>query len=511
MRGAIILTEFIAGLLVGYFIDSYIYLIIIGIFSIAIITAAILMGRNPLNIPLTKRMFVCGIGFLFFTLGCLDSYIRKEEPLNINSDTNYIITGVVESRRTLTSGEMYSLKLREINRQSHSGSVTLFTNSDSQFHPGEIICYKSKIELKETHLFAVSNLITSCYNSQSIRVIGESRNLKYRLMGISMRIDDLVGYSHLNQDTKALLRALILGDRIGITPDKTALMRNGGTIHALALSGMHIGILAAIFLFITRPLVITLGRKWRLAVILIGIWIFVLMTGAAYSALRAAIMISITMLAIMAERKRDPFTSVCFATLFILVLSPEALFDVGLQLSFVSVAALSLMMDPLNPIDHRNHPKTYRIFTLILSTIIATAATWALCGFYFGNAPIRFIPSNIVMLPVLPIFLGLGLLHVFLCTIGLESHILILILDAIPKYLYLILDKIVTQAVDIFISPAALATWMGALIFFAAYLRFPDSRKEIAGATATIKLKKNILLIAFFISLIASLIFMTIL
>lgn len=131
--------------------------------------------------------------------------------------------------------------------------------------------------------------------------------------------------------------ALLTGDRSGLSDAFSSGLRQSGTAHVVAVSGMHIGILMSAVLLL-------LGNRRRLGAFL-GlpiVWFFALAVGMTASVVRASIMLSIALLAPVFRRENDPPTTILAALMLILLENPRAILDVGLQLSFGSVAGILL-------------------------------------------------------------------------------------------------------------------------------------------------------------------------
>ncbi|MDE6273339.1 MAG: ComEC/Rec2 family competence protein [Muribaculaceae bacterium] len=466
MRAALILVIFIIGILSGFQTPSILPAAVIITIAVGLLCINFLIKSTPQNIDLRQRLTISGIALLLLGAGVLDGSLNHFDNDYIADGSNRKLSGIIESRRTLSSSEMYNVRLREIDGLRERGELLLFAPSDRVYTPGDIITLRATLIPDSSASFLQRKFVAANVAYGSLEKIGESKNLRFFFLHLRENIDQMIGATHLRPETKALIRALIIADRTEISESRTATFRNGGVIHTLAVSGMHIAIIAAILLLLTRPFAMLTGRRLRLILVICGIWIFVMMTGASYPTVRAAIMISVVTAAIILERKRDPFSAVCLAALLIIAVRPSAIVDAGMQLSFVSVAALSLMADPLNPIDHRRHPKTYKLFSLILTTIIATAATWTLCSYYFGSIAVRFIPSNIILLPVLPFYVGASIIYLALSSIGIELTLFTYIMDSIPEILVNILDHITIPSLKLEVGIVCLILWMAALSIF---------------------------------------------
>ena len=138
-------------------------------------------------------------------------------------------------------------------------------------------------------------------------------------------------------DSAGFLSALLTGGRGGLDMQTRNELSIAGIYHTVAVSGMHVSILLGMVMQLC-------GSRRRLAAA-IGvptIAFFVLMTGAPASAVRAGVMQTLLLLAPLVQREDDPITSLSAAGLFLLLVNPWTLLDVGFQLSFASAAGILL-------------------------------------------------------------------------------------------------------------------------------------------------------------------------
>ena len=138
------------------------------------------------------------------------------------------------------------------------------------------------------------------------------------------------------EDTAAFMRSLMLGDKSRLYDDVelyTALSR-AGLMHIAAVSGMHMAFLA---LFIRG--IFGRGRRGNMVCIPL-LWIFAFITGATPSAMRAAFMLTVLLMAPILRRENDTLTSLSAALALILLANPYAAASVSLQLSFAAIAGL---------------------------------------------------------------------------------------------------------------------------------------------------------------------------
>ena len=133
--------------------------------------------------------------------------------------------------------------------------------------------------------------------------------------------------------------------------------------------------------------------------------------------------------AIMLERRNSAGNALCGALILILLATPSSLFEIGLQLSVACVASLTIFGERLNPVDHHEHPRLFRISGAVVTTFVATLSTWMITAYYFHQFPLSFLPANLVALPLLPWWVGCVALFLFLSACGLNIPVLGRIID----------------------------------------------------------------------------------
>ncbi|MDE5653094.1 MAG: ComEC/Rec2 family competence protein, partial [Muribaculaceae bacterium] len=476
MNAFLLLLGFAAGALLGYICGGIQLVALLMAAAIALRFYAARYDRRPEKIVVMSRIITVWAVAMMMTIGAFDTTMQPASDFTPASGQKYVVEGVVASRRTLTSVEMYTVQLHTINGVRERGDVTLFASAESVWHAGDILRFESELENRTLFRYARRQYMASTVRGGKAEVVGRdgSPSTLFARWRENLRIN--IERSGLGKEGRALMLALLVADRTAIDREHIALMRNAGVIHVLAVSGMHIGILAAVLLLLTRPFQFLIGRSWRYAVVVAGIWVFVFVTGSAFSTVRAAVMLTLAATAWSLQRHRQAFGAACYAALFILIIWPEAMFDVGLQLSFTSVAALSLFASPLNPIDHRMHPATYKICGLVLSTLIATGVTWIITGYHFGTVALRFLPANMLILPLLPAYMISGIVYILLSTLGIAPEWGARILEWLPEKMYWLLDRIAGESLEIEVGEWPLVLWLAGVVMAAVAIHVNHGR-----------------------------------
>jgi len=155
---------------------------------------------------------------------------------------------------------------------------------------------------------------------------------------------------HLPALPASILAAMVLGQKRNIPWLVNNSMVKSGTVHILVVSGFNVGIVAFIINLLLK--ILRLGRKARIVLTAICLIIYCLITGATNPVIRATVMGLVFLAAYFLKREPDIYNSLVTAALFILMINPRQLFDIGFQLSFISVLAIVYFYPKLKTLVH---------------------------------------------------------------------------------------------------------------------------------------------------------------
>ena len=175
----------------------------------------------------------------------------------------------------------------------------------------------------------------------SLQIIALQENVGAKLIGFSFwlraKIEKIIS-KYLPDLPAGILSAMVLGQRRAIPWLVNNAMIKSGTVHILVVSGFNVGIIAFIINLLFK--IVRIKRNLRIMLMVICLLIYCLVTGATNPVLRATVMGIIFLLAHILKRQPDIYNSSACAALFILIINPRQLFDIGFQLSFASVLAI---------------------------------------------------------------------------------------------------------------------------------------------------------------------------
>ena len=243
------------------------------------------------------------------------------------------------------------------------------------------------------------------------------------------------GIEHRPRQAGAL-RAMALGQKQDIDVEQNSLFLGSGTMHLFAISGLHIAVIATGMQFLL--LVFRLPLWARLLAGTIALYLYVQITGASPSAMRAFFMVSLLQAAILLRLPANAIATLVFAALATLLYAPMQLFSASFQMSYGVVAALLLYGLPLGETwvarrePFRDIPKAAltpaqraligarRYLLSVLAISIAASLVSALCGaIYFKLLTPGALLVNLIIIPAATVVILSGFLSILLGLAGL--------------------------------------------------------------------------------------------
>ena len=222
------------------------------------------------------------------------------------------------------------------------------------------------------------------------------------------------------RDERAILCALLLGYRAELPEDVRMHFIRSGSMHILAVSGLHVGILYLIPAFlIGRIRSSVAARLAATLLLLVLLWSYALLTGLSPSVVRAVTMCSIHRAAMLMGR-RTGIVHVLSLTAFIMVLArPAIIFMTGFQLSFAAVAGIAGLHRPLFALLPVKGWLVRRAWQLVTVSLAAQLATAPLSIYYFHQFSPVSVLSSMAVIPLATVILFVGLAFIVLSTLGL--------------------------------------------------------------------------------------------
>ncbi len=257
--------------------------------------------------------------------------------------------------------------------------------------------------------------------------------LYYSLMARAWASSTLNKYIDGEQE-HVIAAALVLGVTEGIDTDLQNAYAASGAMHVLAVSGLHVGIIYAILLFLLRPLSRFAWSRWVVFIIsIVCLWSFAFVTGLSPSVLRAVTMFSFIALARPLGWRTNIYNTLAGSAFLLLLFNPYLIMSVGFQLSYLAVLGIVYLQRPLYDlweIENRVGDWTWQITCV---SIAAQVSTFALGMLYFHQFPVYFLVSNLFVIPLSTLVLVIGVLLLVISAWSLAAWLMGIILTYMIK------------------------------------------------------------------------------
>lgn len=386
--------SFCLGIIFGHFFPYFLLSFILSLISFSL--TCLCYRKN--------RLFLSDIFILlfFFFLGALwqipqfyqkvDKFLNNKNRVTLrvvslpqDKDISNTFTGEIEKINNLSLKQRvkvrdYSKSLEYLNIYKLSGKLTRKKYQGRWFY---YLSVKSDTEIKKLPLRFWDKFV----QKSAIYILN-------------------VFKTNCTQQGYRFLSAVFLGQRELLGEEKDFFTKTGVS-HLLAISGLHLGLTSLILFFVLR--FFNLSFRTRLLVSLIFLYFYTFLTGASPSTLRAAIMYSVFAFSFFIKRKVNTLNSLALAGFIILLFEPSALFNIGFQLSFISVLAIILGFKIFDPKPATNLLLTYSKQIFFCSFFVTLFIT-PLVSYYFGKIYILSIFYNVILIPFFTFILTVNFL-----------------------------------------------------------------------------------------------------
>ncbi len=213
---------------------------------------------------------------------------------------------------------------------------------------------------------------------------------------------------------KGIAEALLIGYKDDLDKDLNQAYSNTGTIHVIAISGLHLGFIYMLLVIAFKPLhkvkkLEPILKFFKPIFIIAILWLFSLLAGGAASILRSAIMFTCIVIGDSLQRKSSIYNNLAVSAFIILCIMPYSLWDVGFQLSYAAVLSIVVFMKPIYNLIYTKNKALNWLWQLTAVTLSAQILTLPITIYHFHQFPNLFLITNIVAVPLSTIILGVEL------------------------------------------------------------------------------------------------------
>ena len=435
--------HFLFFLILGIGVQFYIE---IWIFSLLVLMAVCVSLIALLFFLRNKIIITCVTGLLFFFIGVSSVYYQdarnfKNYYTHYTKDSVQVVLKITSVLKPSLYQDKYVAEVLQVESMRTRGFILLNIEKDSLQNTLQI---DNQIIVKPIFNTILPPLNPNQFNYKNYlakqgvykqvflasKQYLKTRNRRASLIGIAANFRNKVQTSlekyDFQRDELAVISALLLGNRQGISKELLTDYADAGAIHILAVSGLHVGILLWILSFLLKPLErYQNGTYLKAFILVLLLWMFAFVAGLSASVVRAVTMFTFVAIGETLQRRKIISFSLITSMLVLLIAKPLFLFDVGFQLSYLAVFSIVW----LQPKIYESYTPRYfldkKIWLLISVSLAAQIGILPLSIYYFQQFPGLFILSNLVIIPFLGTLLTAGILVIILSLLDFLPAVLV--------------------------------------------------------------------------------------
>lgn len=409
---------FIFGVLWRSFIFVGFYtIILLGLISLALFLFFILVSKNKWTFIIS--IFALAFCFGIFRFNAVD--IPAPGAFESRVGQKVFLTGtIIDEPETRENNEKLVIRtvLKEVSPRTvlEETKVLATVGLDEEFKYGDAVEFSGKLEKPENFVtdqgkdFDYVNYLRKdgifylmSYPEIEIVSHGNGNFIKSSLFSIKNQFLEAVDGAVFTPES-VLMGGLILGERSSFGEEMRQKLINTGTIHIVALSGYNVTIVAEwiMKLFSFLPFNFGIGAG------IFAILLFVLMTGAQSTAVRAGFLAVIALFARATGRDYDAGRALLFVGVIMILFNPFVLvYDVSFQLSFIATVAVIFYAPRIDKY-FLWAPKIFKLRDIVSVTCAVYIFVLPFILYKLGNLSLVALPANILILPFIPLTMGLG-------------------------------------------------------------------------------------------------------
>lgn len=445
------ITYYIIGLWIGYYLKEW-YL---GLGAFVIVTLiGVLLYKTYYWKPIILLPLICFFAYLNL-IGHMKAYEYPVDKTPFYSIEGQMV-GIIRDM-TIKDGEgnlLVEVSALEVMNKTYERPILIkvYGKKINGVKIGDKVSITGKISklyppsnpggFNEKMYYNIRGIHYKCY-MKTYRVIdykvGYVSHIKYSLKRALLKLRTKASntYDQLLPAKEAqLMKAMLLGDKSGITLDTKGQFSKAGISHILAISGLHVAIIGyGLFNLMTC----FIAKKRALWVTVLFLLFYCVLTGGSVSTIRASFMLIVSLMAYFFGRSYDIYSSLATVALVILMINPLYMWDIGFLLSFSSVLGIVTLVPALNGLYNKSNNK---IVSLMNVSVAATLGTLPVILYNYYDIQIYGIGVNLIVVPLMTVVVLMGFLALIcgsmsillgkLC-VGIVYYILMLY-DVITKF-----------------------------------------------------------------------------
>ncbi len=343
----------------------------------------------------------------FVVAGALLANSKVNEFELLQEEKNIELIGVVTDISISDGADRITIKAEYINGKPSSTSILVnYDRKTIIAELGDSVIFKGNLSLPsqnsnpgffnyKRYLQSKGIGYTASGDRSELRVLESNNSIFYSLRSgfinfVAMRFD-----KGLRPENASFMKGLILGDSRLLDKDEYELYKDMGLAHLLAVSGLHIGLIAGGLTFILSRLGLKRRHNFLIALIIVVMYGFAI--GMPASAARGILMFFMIYFSHLLHRPSDQFNILCGSFIILLLIEPLWIFNSGFQLSFAATGSLILFSDRIRT---AVYPLKGKIVDSLSAVISVNLGMLPVQAYWFNVIPVIALISNLIVVPV---------------------------------------------------------------------------------------------------------------
>lgn len=484
-----ILLPLVAGIIIQWYFQVSVEFIVLTLGSFTI--AFSLFYFLPLSVRF-KISFLQGnlLNCMILAVGLLITWNKDVRHTadwygNYYSDSSYIIVRIdeplIEKTKSFKADGIVETVINNDTSVYCNGKLLLYFSKDAsteQLHYGDRILINKKLQqIKNSgnpgafnyqRYAAFQQTFNNVFLKQKDWVLQKDKKVNIFKQFIYTARENILTVLRKNlvagKDELGIAEALLIGYANDLDKDLVQAYSNTGVVHIIAISGMHLGLIYVMLVWLFARTPVVKKSKWMQALLILNcLWLFSLLTGGSASVLRSAVMFTfITLGKTIFTKQASIYNSLAASAFAMLIYNPYYLWDVGFQLSYLAVMGIVIFQKPIYNLIYVKNKWVNKIWEMAAITLAAQILTFPICIYYFHQFPNLFLITNLIAVPLSTVILFAEIALVALYWIPFVGRYL----GKITGWLVLLMNKIILSINELSFSvwdkiPATvLTTWL---------------------------------------------------
>lgn len=410
--------------------------------AVACLASLALLTRLPLSLQFRYRLtFGIPINILLVCAGALLTYykdIRNQTQWfahHYTTGDTLLITiqdPPAEKEKTYTTTASVQALIKKGYQQPAQGKLRLYIKKEDQpatIHYGDQLLivktpapvnnFNNKTGFNYAQYSARKGIYHQVYLSEKEYIIAEKKQVnpvKKVLLHTRKKVLNTIREIIPDKKQAGLAEAILIGYRNDLDKQLLQSYINTGVVHVIAISGLHLGIIYGLLIFLFNRVHKRWMHRWvKPITLLTALWLFAFLSGASPSALRAAIMFTCLIIGNQLPQPASTCNSLAASAFLLLCYDPCLCWDIGFQLSYAAVLSILLFRKPVYNIAFIPNKYIDQGWKLVAITIAAQILTLPISIYHFHQFSNLFLVTNLLAVPLSSIIL-IG--ELLLCTLS---------------------------------------------------------------------------------------------